>query len=84
MAAVVVADCFDRSVPFVTPSNTHISAVLPLRAHVHSMSIDRANLGGNIGTFLIARYIPTHPYILVYMFSVGDFAHTTDDRHQTT
>ena len=56
VAAVVVADCFDRSVPFDTPPNTHISAVLPLRAHVHSMSIDRANLGGNIGTFLIVFY----------------------------
>ena len=95
VAAVVVADCFDRSVLCVTPPYTHISAVLPLRAHVHSVSIDRANLGGNIGAFLIAIYIPTHPYVQVHrgsiftympgvMLCVGDFAHTTDDRHQTT
>ena len=29
-------------------------------------------------------YILTRPYIYVHMFCVGDFAHTTDDRHQTT
>ena len=63
----------------------YFCCVLPLRAHVYSMSIDRANLGGNIGTFLRVMYIPipTHPYIYVHMFCVGDFAHNTDDRHQT-
>ena len=36
VAAVVVADCFDRSVPFVTLLYTHTSAVLPLRAHYNA------------------------------------------------
>ena len=43
----------------------HISAVLPLRAHLHCMSIDRANLGGIMGNFFILIYILTHPYIYV-------------------
>ena len=43
----------------------HHTPVLPLRAHLHCMSIDRANLDGNIGTFLIVIYLPTHPYIYV-------------------
>ena len=62
------------------------------------MPIDRANLGGNIGNFLMVIYVRTHPYIYVQVDSVftyqvhnrgvmlwvGDFAHTTDDRDQTT
>ena len=79
------------------PTIPHFSAVLPLRAHVHSssMSIAHSTLGGNIGNFVIVIYIPTHPYIEFHigsiftytpgvMFCVGNFANTTDDRHQTT
>ena len=62
----------------------NISAVQPLRAHVHSLSTDRANLGGNIGTFFRVIFVSTHPYIYVHRFCVEDFAHTTDDRHETT
>ena len=37
---------------FLLPHHTpDVCSVLPLRAHVHSMSIDRANLGGNLETF---------------------------------
>ena len=47
------------------PAIPQISAVLPLRARLHCMSIDRANLGGNIGNFLVVIYLPTHPHIYV-------------------
>ena len=61
------------------------------------MSINRANLVGNVGTFLIVIDTLTHPYIYVQeavffrttyqrdinLFGVGDFAHATDDRYQT-
>ena len=62
------------------------------------MPIDRANLVGNIETFLIVIDMQTRPYIRVQrgsifpyyfvltrgvLFCVGDFAHATDDRHQT-
>ena len=47
------------------PTIPHISAVLPLRVLCCSMSIDRANLGGNIVTFLIVINMLTHPYIQV-------------------
>ena len=77
------------SVPAIChPTIPHVSAVLPLRAHAHSMSINRATLGASIGAFVTVIYIPTHPYIYVYRgsifpkipgvtFRVGDFAHTT-------
>ena len=93
LAAVAVADCFDLSVPFVTPPYPIylLCCWLPLRRHVHSMSIDHANLGGNIGTFLIEMYILIYvhrcsifTYIPGVMFCVGDFAYTTDGRHQPT
>ena len=80
-------------VPYVTPPY-HISVVLPLRAHVHGMSIDRVTLGENKGSFVMIIYTPIRPYIYVHrgsistyipgvMLCVGIFAHTTDDRHQT-
>ena len=70
---------------YLSPHHTpYFCCMLPLRAHVYSMSIDRANLSGNIGTDLIVIYIPNHPYIYVHMFCVEDIAHSTDGRHQTT
>ena len=41
------------------PTIPHISVVLLLRAHAHRMPIDRATLGGNMGTFVTLTYIPT-------------------------
>ena len=43
----------------------HHTPVLPLRARLHCMSIDRDNLNGSIGTSLIVIYLPTHHYIHV-------------------
>ena len=59
VAAVVEADSLIRAC-LLSP---HHTPVLLLRAHLHCMSIDRANLDGNIAIFLIVIYLPTNHYI---------------------
>ena len=66
MSSLCCGELFVSEPAICHPTISHISAVLPLRAHVRSMSIDRATLGGNKGNFEIVIYIPIHPYIYVH------------------
>ena len=53
------------------PTPPHVSAVLPLRAHLHSICIDRATMGDNKGTFAIVIYTPINPHIYFLRGSIS-------------